>query len=380
MSATNTLPLLLSAIALVGCSSQALGERDGDELGDVPVQPRLVELSVVYEPTARVPLSATALAFSAVAPDELWVTLRQFPSGKPCTTTDQSGCDALRGLAAIVSDATSTEPTATLKEDGNSWHFMRLPTAIAWGEGELMATCGEARTDNFEDEDVPFAGPVLWSSSPEIFGVEPLPGQNGTHLDMLHETPFCMGIAHEAGSAYWAVNGDAGSLDRYDFHAPHQIGGEDHEDGEVHRYAKGEYLRVPGVPSHAAFDSGYVYLADTGHGRVLRVDPSTARAGGSIATYEPLHASGEMVGAEVLELVAPGKLELPSGLVVAGAELFVTDNASSRVYVFALQSGVVTHVYDTALAAGSLAGLAIGPDGRVYLTDLLTGTVYRFER
>ena len=62
---------------------------------------------------------------------------------------------------------------------------MRRPSAIAWGDEQLFSTCGEALTDNYEDDATPYAGPALWSSDPSIFGVEPLPEQNGTHLDLL---------------------------------------------------------------------------------------------------------------------------------------------------------------------------------------------------
>jgi hypothetical protein len=257
---------------------------------------------------------------------------------------------------------------------------MRRPTAIAWGVNELFATCGEALTDNFENVDIPYAGPVLWSSSPLIFGVEPKAGQNGTHLDMLHETPYCMGIAHEAGNAYWTVNGDAGSLDRYEFNQPHAIGGEDHADGVVFRYARGEYERVPEVPSHLAYDArtGHLYLADTGHARVLRIDPSTAERGGAITTYEVLEDSGEMLGAEVNELVAPGVLELPSGLLLGTELLLVTDHATSRIHAFDLE-GRERATLDTELEPQSLSGITVGPDGRLYLSDMRTGGVYRVE-
>jgi hypothetical protein len=339
-----------------------------------------VTLVEIFAPQAKVALSATSLAFNPTVPGELWVALRQFPSGKPCTEADQRGCAALPGLMAVVSDATGPAPTADLKEDGNSWHFMRRPTAMAWSDGALFASCGEAYTDNFEDVPVPYAGPALWSSDPGIFGVEPTAGQNGTHLDMLHETPYCMGIAWEADNVYWAVNGDAGSLDRYDFNVPHQIGGEDHSDGEVYRYVTGELTRVPEVPSHAAYDAAreLVYVADTGNGRVLSVDPSPAQRTGDIATYEELKGSGEMSGAAVFELVPPGTLELPSGLAFAKDRLFVTDNATSRIHVFDAEGKELERL-DTGLPTGSLAGITLGPDQKLYFSDAKTGRVLCVE-
>jgi DNA-binding beta-propeller fold protein YncE len=372
--------LIFAAACSLGCSSEPL---DGEGPGEPQAPPaQTIALTLVYEPKAKVELSATSLAFNPRVEGELWVALRQFPSGRACNQddTDAEACSALQGAMGVVSDATSATPSAVIKQDGNAWHFMRRPTQLAWGEGLLFASCGEALTDNYEDGTDPYAGPVLWSSDPAIFGVEPLPDQNGTHLDMLHETPYCMGIAHESGNAYWTFNGDAGALDRVDFHVPHQIGGEDHDDGEVHRYVAGQLLRVPEVPSHLAYDPRrkLVYVADTGHGRVLAIDPSTAMPAGAIDVYEVLQASGRMDGATVRELVPPGLLQMPSGLALSDDALYVTDNATSLVYRFDM-AGKAQAVLDTSLPHGALAGLTLGPDRRLYLTDLLSGAVLRAE-
>jgi len=374
---------VLCGIALFGCSSQAIDSSDEPATGGsggtaTVITP--VTLTTVYTPNTKTKFSATALAFNPTVSGELWVVLRQFPSGKPCTTTVDTGCSALRGVMGVVSDATGDAPKGIIKEDGNSWHFMRRPTAIAWGDEQLFAACGEALTDNYEDDSIPYAGPALWSSDPEIFGVEPLPEQNGTHLDMLHETPLCMGLAHESANAFWAFNGLAGSLDRVDFHAPHQIGGEDHANGEVHRYIAGQLARLAEVPGHVAYDSArrLVYVADTGHGRVVRVDASTAQPGDDITTYEPLHASGAMDGATVSELVPPGLLQKPSGLTLVGDTLYVTDNATSLIYAFDT-AGKWLSTFDTALPPGSLAGITQGPDSKLYVADLLSGSAHRVE-
>lgn len=377
MNDVRLVSLSLCGVALFACSSQPID--DATDSGDVP-QVESVSLVDVYVPKTKTALSASALAFNPNVEGELWVTLRQFPSGTPCTMTEDSGCSALRGVVAIISDATGSAASTVIKEDGNSWHFMRRPAAIAWGDELLFATCGEALTANYEDDSTPYTGPVLWSSDPAIFGVEPLPTQNGTHLDMLHETPYCMGIAHEAGNAYWAFNGLAGSLDRVDFHAPHQIGGEDHSDGEVHRYIAGKLLRVPEVPSHVVYDHSrqLVYVADTGHSRVLSVDPSAATPGGDITVYEILQSSGSMDGAKVTTLVAPGALQHPSGLALSADVLYVTDNATGRIHSFSA-SGAPLRVFDTGLPPGALGGIAVGPDSRLYVTNLASGAVHRVE-
>jgi hypothetical protein len=367
----------LGAATLCGCSSASIDDGSGDSGGAV-IEP--VTLVNVYTPTSKVPLSATAVAFNPMVDGELWALLRQFPSGQACTMDDSSGCDALVGVAAVISDATGDAPSGVIKQDGNAWHFMRRPTAIAWGDELLFSSCGEGFTDNYEDVAISYAGPTLWSSDPNIFGVTPKPKQNGTHIDMLHETPYCMGLAHESANIFWAFNGDAGSLDRVDFHDPHPVGGEDHSDGEVHRYITGSLKRVPEVPSHLAYDGrrGLVYVADTGNSRVLSVDPSTAKAGGDIRVLETLQASGAMDGASVHELVAAGTLQQPSGLFFVDDVLYVTDNATSLIYTFDA-AGHAQRTFDTGLPARSLAGITVGPDQKMYIANLQTGGVERVE-
>jgi hypothetical protein len=372
---------LVLAASSFGCSSKAISEADeGGPPTETPPQIEAATLTQIYKASAKVPLSATGLAFNAAVAGELWVALRQFPSGKPCTLDIDTGCSALRGMMGVVSDATGAAPRSVIKEDGNSWHFMRRPTAIAWGDDALFSACGEGHTDNYEDDSTPYAGPALWSSDPSIFGVEPASDQNGTHIDMLHETPYCMGMAHESSNAFWAFNGDVGALDRVDFHAPHRVGGDDHSDGEVHRYITGQLKREPEVPSQLAYDGQQhvIYVADTGNGRVLRVDPSRATPGADIDTYEMLFASGEMDGAEVSVLVDSSVLQKPSGLALSDDALYVSDNTSSLIYQLDLK-GKPQKIWDTGLPSGSLAGIAVGPDGKLYVADLLGGTVQRVE-
>jgi hypothetical protein len=377
---------LLLALALA-CSSGKLddgGPREPEPSESAVVAEALfpdgAALTAIYSSTAR--RSATALAFNPLVPGELWATLRQFPVDAPCTSKVKTGCAALPGEVAVISGADTESPTARVKEDGNSWHFMRRPTSIAFGDNGNFATCPEYRTGNYEDETtIDFIGPTLWSSDPAIFGVKPLPTQNGTHLDMLHSTPFCMGIAHETGNAYWTFNGQIGALDRYDFHEPHPIGGDDHADGELHRYVEGELLRVPEVPSHLALDraQGLLYIADTGHHRVLRMDITSGTPIGEVEKeYDGMPIHQRMGGAELTVFVAPDVLETPSGIAFHQGIVLVTDNATGTIHVFD-RDGTSLRTFTTGLPAAALGGITVGPDERVYVTNLATGQVLRVE-
>jgi hypothetical protein len=362
------------SFSLAACGSSSMSSSDpGSES-----MPQVANLLPLY---AAIPnWSATALAFDPTRAGELWVTLRQFPTDKPCLETARSGCAALEGKVALVQQATSDAPTRTLKIDGNAWHFMRRPTSISFGDNGNLSTCGEARTDNYEDEAIDYSGPVLWSSDPTIFGVTPTATQNGTHIDMLHETPFCMGVAYEHDNVYWAFNGQIGALDRYDFHAPHVIGGEDHSDGELHRYVTGELSRVPEVPSHLALDHarGELYIADTGHARIVRLAIDSGTPGADVTTLDPIRVHRQMDGVVLEEVVPPGTLTAPSGITFTNDTLFVTDNATSKVWSFK-RDGTPNGSFETDLPSGTLSGVALGPDGKLYLSDLKTGAAYRVE-
>ena len=149
---------------------------------------------------------------------------------------------------ALISGASGASPSTEIVADGNSWHFLRRPMGLAFapaGQRQFLATCGEARTANYTDREAPYNGPVLWDADRSAVRATPRPRTNGTHVDMLHETPYCMGIAHERGNVFWVFNGDVGAFDRYDFNAPHEPGGRITRTVEVWRYGEGELARVP---------------------------------------------------------------------------------------------------------------------------------------
>ncbi len=356
---------------------------------------------------------AVDLEFNPVRAGELWVVYRQPYDGQSCNQSDPGSlaCELLGSQVAIITDADTANPSVNVLEDGNSWHFMRVVTALAFADNDTFATVGEARTGNWMDHASDFMGPTWWSSKPSEFAVDF--GLNGSHLDMLHATPFGMGIAHDptrwqtatgfdTGPVFWTFNGDIGAVDRYDFKEPHEPGGEDHSDGTLHRYVEGKLKMAPGIPSHMDFanlgqvpseeglfgpsssEGGqmpdwWLYIVDTGNQRVVRLDTKSGTLGNAVVTPDPQLADPRQVDGAVLEEIVPaGMLEAPSGIAVAGDVFFVSDAATSRVVLFDLE-GEVLGALDTELPAWSLAGLAIGPDERLYFVDWAEGSVYRVE-
>ncbi|MCC6624333.1 MAG: hypothetical protein IT385_23985 [Deltaproteobacteria bacterium] len=363
---------------LCGPAGQCVGLPAGHLIGWRDGSASSVTLTEVFRPTS--PIEATDLEFHPKR-DELWVLNRRFEVSGICAQSNfnSARCRSLGSTTTILFEAGTPNQDAITLEDGNSWHFMRRAPALAMGAADTWATCGEAATGNFEDDPVNYIGPTLWSSDLDIYAQDS--GGNGSHLDMLHETPFCVGIAHERDNVYWLFNGEVGAIDRVDFHEDHGPGNDDHSDGEVHRYVEGALLRKPNVPSHMVFDpsDAHLYIVDSGNARVVKLDTTSGSPGGRLSPiYEELADSGDIAGATLTEVVLPGPLVEPSGLALHDGVLYVSDHATSRLFAFS-KDGHELRRLETGLPEGSLAGITVGRDGKLWLVDMNEGAVYRVD-
>jgi len=312
------------------------------------------------------------LAFNTRIPDELWVV-----------NNGDNG-------TVIVHNSTDDEArTAEHRIDGYAIHFMANPAAIDFGADETtigkpgtFATCGESR--NTYGGDVPlndFMGPVLWSSDLSVYAKEDPIGL-GSHLDMLHHTPLCMGIAHDVENKYWVVGGLSKSIGYYDFKLDHKVGQDDHSDGDYREYVTGEIGYVEGIPSHIFYDkkSSTLYIADTGNSRVGRLDTSSATEGAALPMKEKIDSAIKMEGATVVDIVTAKSKQLthPSGIELYNDLLYVSDTETSRISAFTLKGKRVNYL-DTGLPKGSLAGMAFGPDKKLYIVDMIGNRVLRVD-
>ena len=178
----------------------------------------------------------------------------------------------------IVHNTGLDNQTSENREDAYSNHFLEEVSAIAfgayhpefdwqWGSAQETANtyCGQAAANNF-------MGPTLWPSSLDHYAVE---NQNnnllGSHIDMNHESPYGVGMAHDVDNVYWYNDGHYGELVRYDFAEDHDTGYDDHSDAIVNRYSDVQLAHVLGVPGHMELDhdTGILYIADPGANRVL---------------------------------------------------------------------------------------------------------------
>lgn len=423
---------LLFSFTLVACGDPAV--TDSDASVGPSIETAAVSFALVYESGV---ISAPGLGqrewipvdLSPSQDGKLWVVQRlprhpDFTDETECTSASAIGgandCASLGGGTVEITDPAAAEPAtssndrANLVVDYNAWHFLRRPSAIAFGASELsiepgdpgsidpntgltvltetlvlkntFATCHEHFTGNYTDQP-PFIGPTLWTSDPAIYngrnGNEVW--SNGSHLDMVHSTPYCMGIAYDDRDLYWTFNGDIGTIDRYDFQVPHVPGHHNHDDGEVTRYFFDDPLaRVPDVPSNLEVAGDYLYIADTGNGRVVRLN---RMAEGTVIDTFRTHENlvGDMVEDVPLEEVI-GKSALaaewgervePSGLAVLNENTLVVANHASGHLTFIRPSGEIVRTIDTGMGEG-LGGVTV-LDGVIYFAHMRERRVYRVD-
>jgi sugar lactone lactonase YvrE len=108
---------------------------------------------------------------------------------------------------------------------------------------------------------------------------------------------------------------------------------------------------------------GLLYVADTGAGRVMRLDTATGTPGGPLDGWDGGSYSAMTGGA--FERFVDG-LGQPSGLLVDGGRIFVADHASGEIIAFASDGHELGRL---ATGAPGVMGIRIGPDHKLWFVD-----------
>jgi hypothetical protein len=298
---------------------------------------------------------------------ELWVLNREM--------------DEMGGSIVILYDAGKPAQWAEYRHDSHADHFMVNPTSIAMGANGNWANVAEI-LNTMGNHDVIFMGPTLWTSDTSIFARinqsewDPnLP--LGSHSDMLHESPFSMGIAADTGNVYWVFDGYNSAIFRYDFQHPHEYGGDDHSDGIIWKYDV-SVKRKPDLPSHMVLDeeSGWLYVVDNGNNRMFRMQTRSGIRGEELTTdNEPLADFAEMNGAtfEVIESARTGMC----GIDYSDGRLIVSNNINGQIRVYNTTTTTPTYLGSIMTGDDGIMGVKIGPDSVIWYVNREENTVVR---
>jgi hypothetical protein len=289
------------------------------------------------------------------------------------------------GSFIIFYNAGLSNQTSEYRKDSHSGHFMIYPSAFAFGDNGEWANVNEIQSTGGPTST--FMGPSLWLSDTSVFArvfqnnwVSGYP--LGSHIDMLHQSPFAMGIAHDSLKAYWVMDGYNGNICKYDYVTDHSPGYEDHSAGKIWRYIDVPVTRVAGVPSHMILDknSGWLYYIDGISKQIRRMDTNTGSVTGTLAT--PSTAPEALAGywkvenavVEILDTLATQ----PSGIDYYNGRLIVSDYTTGDIYLYNT-SGPFTLMGTIPTGQPGMMGVKVGPDGHIWAVNHTQNKVYRLD-
>ncbi len=298
-------------------------------------------------------------------PNELWI----INQGTPNTG----------GSTVMLTNVGTANQKDDYRKDGNAWHFMSMPSAISFSKNGNWATTANVQDANHSGGT--FTGPTLWSSDLSIYAQDAGAGTNGSHLDMLHGSPFCMGIETHRDNSFWVFDGYNSQIAFYDFQADHGPGMHDHSDGIIHRYTDFQVKRNPKVPSHLVLDKDkkWLYIVDGGNNRILRMDVTSGKYKRSMAEInEPLAEHAEFANA-TWEVLIPNTagLKQPCGIDIKDNRLFVSDYETGEIICFDISTKKELSRLNT--GEKGIMGIKIGPDNKIYFVNATKSTVTRIE-
>jgi len=295
----------------------------------------------------------------------------------------------------IIHNTGLDNQTSEHRVDSHRNHFLEEVSAIAFGayhpEFDYQWGSAQESRNTYDGQASPnnFMGPALWPSSLSHFARENQNTGNGllgSHIDMLHESPDGMGIAHDVGNVYWYNDGYYGELVRYDFQNDHDTGEHDHSDGIVQRFVDIQINRLAGVPGHMELDhdTGILYIADPAANRVIWAnteDTSVTKTDimNDASRLEPLQEYSSMTGME-WGVLATG-LDRPTGIALHEGQLFVSQYGNGKITAYELaengKSG--TFMDEIQTSASNIMGIEVGPNGHVYYVDNGNDEVVRID-
>ncbi len=303
--------------------------------------------------------------------NELWILNRGTANG---------------GTSVIIYQSGESTQTTQYRKDSHSGHFMIYPSAMAFGDNGEFASTNEIQ--NTANANSTFMGPTLWSADTAVYArvfqnnwVSPKP--LGSHLDMLHQSPFSMGIAHDTASIYWVFDGYNGNLCKYDFGMHHSPGYDDHSNGRIWRYTDVTLTRQPNIPGHMIKDkaTGWLYIVDAGSKKLKRVNTNTGSISGNlnvpVSGAEPLGGYWAVTGATVEEIES--FTSQPCGIDLYNGRLIVGDNQSGDIHVYDVSGSAIAKLGVIATGQSGMMGLKIGHDGKIWFVNNTQNTVIRID-
>ena len=246
------------------------------------------------------------------------------------------------GSTVTFYNAGSDSQWMDYRKDSYSAHFMNTASAIAFSSNGGFANTLDIQDANGNPNGY-FSGCTLWEADTAIYArINQNGPELGSHWDMLHQSPFSIGVAAESDNIYWLFDGFHNTIAKYNFqdpHPDHEHGGEDHSDGLIYRYDEIYVKRVAGLSSHMVIDhsNDMLYICDTGNQRIIRVNINAGEIGIDLDPYgENIEGYYSMIGADFETIIDSG-LVSPTGIDIYNTFLLVSDYSTGEILVYDLE-------------------------------------------
>ncbi|MCU0433023.1 MAG: T9SS type A sorting domain-containing protein [Bacteroidia bacterium] len=288
------------------------------------------------------------------------------------------------GSVVIFYNAGQPNQSVQYRKDSHSSHFMPRSSSLAFAENGEFATTQEIIATNSGT----FMGPTLWSGDTSVYArvfqsawVSGLP--LGSHLSMIHQSPYSMGIAHDTAKVYWLFDGHNGDICKYDFVQGHGPGYDDHSDGIIWRFTDVNVTRSPNVPSHLVLDksSKWLYYIDGGTNQLKRLNTLTGTIAGNLTVdpnaFEVLDGYYDVQGA-VVEIIdtLPAK---PSGIDLYEGRLIVSNYNTGEIYLYDITGAVPVLLGTIATGQPGIMGVKIAHDGKIWYVNYTQNKLVRID-
>ena len=312
----------------------------------------------------------TDLDFNKADLNQLWILNKGAAAGE------------LGGTTLMITNPGTTIQTFDYRKDGNAWHFMVNPSAITFGD-TTWATAQDHFNANRQELNGAWCGPTMWPSNLDIYAIvgnPPTNDQNGSHYDMIHQTPYSSGIAHEVDNTYWVNDGNFGNITKYKFNEAHVPGGHEHENGEVFRHVDVPFTMNPNAPAHMELKGNWLYYVNPGTKSINRMDITSGTIGmdlSSTANYGEQLATFVEVNNTTWETVVSTGLVSPSGLDLNDDYLIVSDNATSEIVIYDINT--FEEIKRLKTDALSIMGIKFDANGDIFYVDYLGQKVVKLE-
>lgn len=296
--------------------------------------------------------------------------------------------EANGGSVVIFFNAGKPTQSHQLRRDSHNSHFMARSVAIAFGDNGNFVSAQEIK--NTAVSTSTFMGPCLWPGDTSIFARQ---HQNnwepdsllGSHIDMLHQSPYGMGVAYDSDNVYWYFDGHNGNICRYDFGPPHGVGEDDHSDGKIYRYTGVTVVRKPNVPSHMALDrtNNWLYFIDGGRNKVMRLKTNSGTIAGNLSVPstagEPLAAYKQMTGATVETVIDSGVITAPCGIDYRNGRIVISDNANGQIHLYNVTTTTPALVGTFATGSAGVMGVRIAGNNKIWYVNRTTQKLIRID-